>query len=137
MKLPSLRAYGLFFGAARQGLGMLLGEPWVRVERVVVLPPREGGLDGEGNKVRLPPALEGEARKQSETGEDSQGRAEGKEAGKRTGAIARGRLDRKVRVMVKVGGRLRVSAAGPLLGGGEGVDKEWSISNFRLFSRIR
>lgn len=99
---------------------MLLSDPWVRVERVVVLPPKEGGLDEEGREVGSSAPEGPEPRKSKDTHEGK------KEGG--SGAIARGRLDRKVRVMVKVGGRLRVSAATSLLGGGEGPDKEWSIS---------
>lgn len=104
---------------------------WVRVERCTILPPGstgkepedvEGKTGGEGSGVEgLGEELDG--------GEGGNGLVGGYKKGEGSfGSINKARMDRKVRVRVKVGGRLRLpSLEGGLLGGGEGVEREWTI----------
>lgn len=103
----------------------MLGGMWVRVERCTVLPPGSlGDADEDGEMGGGQPSGKG-------------GRVEGlggeepveKDATDSVGGVNKARLDRKVRIRVKVGGRLRLplTVEGGLLGGGEGLDREWTI----------
>lgn len=113
LHLSSLRLYSLFFGAARTSLALALKDPWVRIERVTVIPPGEG--DGWAGGLKETVDRESSVEAGGEKGE---------------GGLSKVRIDRKVRVRCVVGGRLRLplQVEGGLLGGGEGVDREWTIS---------
>jgi len=134
--MHGLTVYRLVFGGARTSLSLLLGDMWVRVERCTILPPgstgkeveepegKDGGVEGLGGK------LDGEGEQQELVG--GYKKAEGS-----FGSINKARLDRKVRLRVKVGGRLRIpSLEGGLLGGGEGVEREWTICEC-FFRRVK
>ncbi|CDZ97867.1 hypothetical protein [Phaffia rhodozyma] len=115
--LSSLRMYSLFFTGARTSLSILLKDPGVKIERVLVIPCSEEGTDGSKNG--------GEVRVEGQDGEWAM--------------ISRSRLDRKVRIRVKVKGRLRVPldvVEHGILGGGDGPDREWTISNLYSFSPL-
>lgn len=95
--------YAVFFTAARTSLSIVLKDPSIKIERLLVVPPPEG--EGDGREVEVEGSV----------------------------CISRARLDRKVRVRVKVQGRLRVPldvVEHGILGGGEGPDREWTISEW-------
>jgi hypothetical protein len=157
--LRGTRAYSLFFAAARASLGIVLREPYVRIESVRVVPPTEK----EGFVVvpnQLPVSVTGstsQSRKEGSAGDASSSVApklesstDAPHAGLSAGSapavqISRARLERVVRVRVKVGGRLRLPSLGPAtavveaLGGrlatdgGDPTEREWTISASKTF----
>ncbi|KAL7412436.1 hypothetical protein BDY24DRAFT_416224 [Mrakia frigida] len=139
-EIHGLTVYGLVFGGARRSLSLLLSDMWVRVERCTILPPGSTGKEleedsnagGEGKVEGLGGELDG-----GEGGGEGAGLVGGYKKEGSFGSINKARLDRKVRLRVKVGGKLRLpSLEGGLLGGGEGIEREWTISNLYTFSPL-
>lgn len=130
-EMRGLTVYGLVFGGARRSLSLLLSGVWVRVERCTILPPGGGASGGEAGAEEQEAGRGGRVEGVAGGGGDGEPEMARKE-GNGGGSINKARMDRKVRLRIKVGGRLRLPlpVEGGLLGGGEGVEREWAICEF-------
>lgn len=133
LQLRGLRTYSLFFSASRASLAIALRDPWVRVESVKVTPPswKEGtvqvSLEGWVDVPPPPPTFS------SDEGAPPRVDAQ-KDRTRNATVISKARLERQLRVRVKMGGKLRLPLPGAVLGGvkemGDQGEREWTISKF-------